>query len=348
MKYYSHLTTAIQLLQAYKGEQPFGHYIKQYFNANKKYGSKDRKHISQLCYAYFRLGKALPELSIEEKILHGAERLQHPADIFPFRDELSAGIDHEAFCRSFLVQPDLFLRLRPGRERVVKTKLQAAGIPFEERTPSCLALPNASRADAVVDMDKEAVIQDYSSQRVGELMPPAKHILDACAASGGKSILAYDLLKPEQLTVSDIRKSIMANLEKRFARAGIKNYRSIVTDLATSTAALHNKQFDLVIADVPCTGSGTWSRTPEQLYYFEGSEIERYSKLQKKIVNNLIPHVKPGGYLLYVTCSVFRKENEEVVEFAKGKLECMEVLKGYDLKADTMFAALIASPAAYV
>jgi tRNA and rRNA cytosine-C5-methylases len=338
--YYSHLNTAIQLLQQYNGEQPFGHYIKQYFNAHKKYGSKDRKHISQLCYSYFRLGKALPALSMEEKILHGAERLQHVTDIFPFRDELSHGIDHETFCRSFLVQPDLFLRLRPGKEETVKRKLQAAGIPFEERSPYCLALPNASKADAVIEMDREAVIQDYSSQRVGELMPPAQTIWDACAASGGKSILAYDLLKPTELTVSDIRKSIMVNLEKRFARAGIKNYRAVVTDLARSASALRNEQFDLIIADVPCTGSGTWSRTPEQLYYFDISEIERYSRLQKQIVNNIIRHVKPGGHLLYITCSVFRKENEEVVQHVKGKMERMEVFKGYGLKADTMFAAL--------
>jgi 16S rRNA (cytosine967-C5)-methyltransferase len=355
--YFSHLNTAVQLLQQYNGDQPFGNYIKQYFNANKKYGSKDRKNISQMCYAYFRLGNALLELPTDERILTGIfyttqQQLKPdwspPAlnigDIFPWKEALSNGIDHEAFCQSFLTQPDLFLRLRPGKEQTVKTKLQQAGISFKEIISSCLALPNASKADAVVEMDKEAVIQDYSSQRVGEFLKKIKavKVWDACAASGGKSMLANDILPQIKLTVSDIRESIISNLQKRFAAAGIKNYRSIVADLATSTAALHNETFDLIIADVPCSGSGTWSRTPEQLYNFRPSTIERYSNLQKKILGNVIPHLKPGGHLLYITCSVFEKENEGVVEFVKEKLQLqdMELLKGYNLKADTMFAAV--------
>jgi 16S rRNA (cytosine967-C5)-methyltransferase len=69
MKYFSHLNTAVQLLQQYNGTQPFGSFIKQYFSQHKKYGSKDRKNISHLCYAFFRLGKALPQLPQEERIL---------------------------------------------------------------------------------------------------------------------------------------------------------------------------------------------------------------------------------------------------------------------------------------
>ena len=67
--------------------------------------------------------------------------------------------------------------------------------------------------------------------------------------------------------------------------------------------------------------------------------------LQKKIVSNLIPHLLPGGYLLYITCSVFSKENEEVIELIKEKFHLelvkMEILEGYNQKADTMFAALL-------
>src|SRR6478609_1828291 len=71
MKYFSHINTAVQLLQQYDGSQPFGSFIKQYFSQHKKYGSKDRKNISQLCYAFFRLGKALPQLPAEERVLTG-------------------------------------------------------------------------------------------------------------------------------------------------------------------------------------------------------------------------------------------------------------------------------------
>jgi 16S rRNA (cytosine967-C5)-methyltransferase len=394
MKYFSHLNTAVQLLQQYNGTQPFGSFIKQYFSQHKKYGSKDRKNISHLGYAFFRLGKALPQLPAEERILTALflcsnepnELLQHLKpewneqthlsledklqltghpfplhELFPWENELSTGIDYSPFCSSFLVQPDLFLRIRPGKEATVKGKLQQAGITFQALDHACLALPNASKVDTVIELDKEAVIQDYSSQRIGELMEEirdaagasafakasadksALSVWDACAASGGKSILAFDIFKKIDLTVSDVRQSILFNLEKRFATAGIKNYHSFISDLSNSTH-LRNKTFDLIITDVPCSGSGTWSRTPEQLYYFGPQQIDKYSALQKKIVGNAIPYLKPGGFLLYCTCSVFKKENEEVVEYIQQQhsLQLIQsaLMTGYTMKADTLFGAV--------
>lgn len=386
MKYFSHLNTAVQLLQQYNGAQPFGSFIKQYFSQHKKYGSKDRKNISHLCYAFFRLGKALPQLPAEERILTGLFLCSHEPnellqylkpewndqthlslkdkvqltthlfpinELFPWNDELSNDIDYDSFCSSFLTQPDLFLRIRPGKEATVKSKLQQAGITFQELSPSCLALPNASKIDTVIEIDKEAVIQDYSSQRIGELMDgiraafakaSAPKVWDACAASGGKSILAFDIFKQLDLTVSDIRQSILFNLEKRFAPAGIKSYSSFVGDLSSPTFNHRNSAFDIIITDVPCSGSGTWSRTPEQLYYFEPQQIDKYSALQKKIVSNAIPYLKPGGFLLYCTCSVFKKENEEVVAFIQQQhslqLKQSALLTGYTMKADTLFGAI--------
>ena len=215
-----------------------------------------------------------------------------------------------------------------------------------------------------------------NSQRVGEFIKSKIEnrkskikVWDCCAASGGKSIMAYDLIPQIELTVSDIRPSIVHNLNNRLAEAGIKNYRSFVVDLSpspkgriekrspnseggrekASRTSQHinlstNQLFDLIIFDAPCSGSGTWSRTPEQLYFFKPEDITRYSNLQKKIASNVIPLIKQGGRLLYITCSVFKKENEEVVEFIKKQsgltLVKMELLKGYDKKADTLFAAL--------
>lgn len=384
MKYFSHLNTAVQLLQQYNGSLPFGSFIKQYFSQHKKYGSKDRKNISHLCYAFFRLGKALPQLGEEERILTGLflcshepnellqnlkpewnnntplafnEKLQllgigHSPltihDVFPWKEELSSEIDYTSFCSSFLTQPDLFLRIRPGKASTVKGKLQQAGIIFQELGNSCLALPNASKIDTVIEIDKEAVIQDHSSQRIGELIEGinvrSPKIWDACAASGGKSILAFDTFKHPDLTVSDIRQSILINLEKRFATAGIKNYHSFVGDLSSANFNLRNALFDIIITDVPCSGSGTWSRTPEQLYYFEPQQIDKYSALQKNIVSNAIPYLKPGGFLLYCTCSVFKKENEEVVDFIQQQhslqLKQSTLFTGYTMKADTLFGAV--------
>ena len=277
-------------------------------------------------------------------------------EVFPWKDQLSQGIDHEEFCESFFTQPNLFLRLRPGKEKLVSQKLQHAKIDFTMISETCLALPNASKVDDVIKLDSEAVIQDYSSQQTGGFISSAiaslqrenPSVWDCCAGSGGKSIMMHDINQEIDLTVSDVRESILANLKKRFEEAGIKNYKSFIGDLSRNKSAIINLKSKIIIADVPCTGSGTWSRTPEQLYFFDEREIEKFVTLQKKIVSNVLPHLQQDGIFIYITCSVFKKENEDVVTYIKEnfhlQLKQMEVLKGYDKKADSMFVAVLSSP----
>lgn len=273
-------------------------------------------------------------------------------DIFPWQNELCDDILFHAFVLSYSTQPDMFLRIRPGQEGGVLRKLTEAGITHTVIAPSCIALPNTTKADSLLQLNKEAVIQDLSSQRVAQLLQllPAGNkqwkVWDCCAASGGKSILVKDILGNIDLTVSDIRPSITANLKKRFEEAGISRYKSFTADL-TDVAQLPSGKFDLIIADVPCSGSGTWGRTPEQLYHYDFTQTNTYAQLQQKIMSNVITRLTPGGYLLYITCSVFKKENEEMIAILQErKLQTVQVtlLKGYEEKADTMFAALLQMP----
>jgi 16S rRNA (cytosine967-C5)-methyltransferase len=383
VKYYSHLNTAVSILEMYKGQEPFTHFLRTFFSQRRKYGSRDRKLIAQLCYSFFRLGKAGQGLLPEDRIMtayflcaaHSDELLHflkpgwlefssmkpenkllalHTpfsiTDIFPWKEELSEGIEHPVFCSSFLIQPSLFLRIRPGKEKAVLLKLTGAAIPFHEPMANCIELPNSTSIEELLVANREVVVQDYSSQLASRLMNKVKElpapvsVWDCCAASGGKSILAWDTLGDINLTVSDIRESILSNLKKRFSEAGITNYKSFVANLQSKFTSPKAK-FDLVIADVPCTGSGTWSRTPEQLYYFDANKIEEYAAKQEKITSAVIPFIKPGGYLLYITCSVFKRENEDRVNDILGthpfQLIEMQVIKGYDKKADSMFAALL-------
>lgn len=382
MRHHSYLNSAKTIIGIYDGGEPLSAFLKKYFAANKKYGSKDRKQIAALCYDFYRLGKAMPGASVEERILTGTFLCEQlPGDflnfhkpewnkliaklpgkralavdfevkeIFPWQDELSDEIDLPSFCLSFLQQPDLFLRVRPGNKNAVLNKLQKAGLTFEFQNENCVALPNAVKLDELLHIDKEVVVQDRNSQHVLDFLKNEKRpdvpvkVWDCCAASGGKSILAYDILEGEmQLAVSDIRESILANLKKRFSVAGIKNYKSFISDLAKPNQDLAIDNFQLIICDAPCTGSGTWSRTPEQLYYFSPEMIDEYSARQRAIVSNVIPHLQQNGQFIYITCSVFKKENEEIVNFVKEKFHLqllqMELLKGYDKKADSMFAAV--------
>jgi len=307
-------------------------------------------------------------LPVKEKL----SIINNPAlieEVFPWKEQLSEEMDHEKFCESFFIQPDLFIRLRPGYENAVKTKLRDWGINFSEISSTCLALPNAARIENIIELDKEAVVQDLNSQRTGKFFKNSKleasgkelKVWDCCAGSGGKSLLLHDLDPGIRLTVSDVRESILFNLKQRFAKAGIKNYTSFTADLTSLNFSKNvpadksqislkarrgsvGESFDLVICDAPCTGSGTWSRTPEQLYFFNDEKIDQYALLQKKIVSTIVAMLKKNGWLLYITCSVFKKENEDVVEFIRSNSEFelveMELLKGYEKKADTMFAAL--------
>jgi 16S rRNA (cytosine967-C5)-methyltransferase len=268
-------------------------------------------------------------------------------DIFPWHDELNGvEISHYDFSLSHLTQPDLFLRVRPGYSETVKRKLSTPGIPFTEISDDCIALPNGTRTEGITDTDKEVVVQDHSSQRIAELFGKIEigsrlQVWDCCAASGGKSILVKDKLPEVILTVSDIRESIIQNLRRRFNKAGIQPFRIFVADLSKSLPS-SLPAFDLIVCDAPCTGSGTWGRTPEQLFFFGRKKIREYAGLQRTIVSHIIPHIKPGGYLLYSTCSVFTEENEGICAVIPAGLENIEMkyLKGYDHKADTMFAAL--------
>ena len=268
-----------------------------------------------------------------------------------YAEDVSELIDRPQFRESFLVQPDLFLRVRPGKEEIVIAKLDAASIPFHKLSEQCLSIPNQSNADKVLKLDAEAVVQDYNSQRTGDFFGLKKSdrnfkVWDCCAASGGKSIMAYDINPEIDLTVSDIRDTILINLEIRFDRAGIKKFYPFKVDLARA-GNMPNGIYDTVIADLPCSGSGTWSRTPEQSCFFSRSKIRHYSDLQRSILKNVVKTLKPGGRLVYITCSVFREENEQVVEFVKESLQLelidMQYLKGYEMKADTLFVAVFRS-----
>ena len=380
-RYHSHLRSASAIIQFYDGSIPFASWLKTYFKQHKKFGSTDRKIIADLCFCFFRLGKAFENEPVEEQILIGQFLSRHAsrivdelkpewqsvlplpveeklsflhanagADFFPFLDEVGKEIDLRPFNLSHLVQPDLFLRIRPGRREDVLQKLLGATFSHSEEN-NCLRLPINIKIENFFRLDDEVVVQDKSSQRVLDLLQqqtpnPERQTFsawDCCAASGGKSILLHDHFPKAQITVSDVRESILQNLKNRFKRAGIHAYQSFVADVSSAKFNL-NKKFDVIICDAPCSGSGTWGRTPENLRFFSNEKIAHYTALQKSIATNASKCLKDGGMFLYITCSVFAKENEEVVnsltQVTKLRLVAQQYFKGYTEKADTLFAAL--------
>jgi len=384
-RFHSHIASATKIINTYSAGKPLAIHIRSFFAADKKFGSKDRRAIASLCYYYFRTGNAFKKETIEEKILAGLFLCEHKSnelllqlrpeldekiglstdekisllnikreDIFPFDGALSDMIELYPFIDSFFKQPQIYLRIRPGKKRAVIDKLNHATVPFELLPGECIKLGTNIAADKILNLNKDAVVQDLNSQKVLNYLEKVPEFLsstqkitawDACAASGGKSILLYDTLKGNvQLTVSDIRENILANLGKRLQQAGINLNRSFIADLSIASTLPVDEKFAVILCDAPCTGSGTWGRSPEQLYDFDQKMIGSYAEKQQKIVSNTIPHLKNSGLFFYITCSVFKKENEDMVAFIKEKFHLqllqMEYLKGYETTADTMFVAV--------
>ncbi len=347
MIFHNHLRYAASIVKNYDGSKPLSLYLKTFFKANKQMGSRDRKTVSELVYGYYRLGH-LNFDDIEERINASINKTDIAVDgLFPWTDYLSPDIDPKAFTNSFLIQPDLFIRIRPGYEKLVREKLEKANVEYYACDNNCIGMPNSTKVDQLLLLNREAVIQDKSSQQTGNLIKEihVKTVWDCCAASGGKSLMATDMLKSIELTVSDIRNRILDNLKDRFATAGITSYQSFIADLTDKQDKIPQQQFDLIIADVPCSGSGTWSRTPENLFFFEQEKIDDFQQLQQAILSRVVPSVRKKGYLLYITCSAFARENEENIDWLlknyKLNLLKKELIKGYQSKADTMFAALL-------
>ncbi|MGG9971383.1 Fmu (Sun) domain-containing protein [Ferruginibacter sp. SUN002] len=385
-RFHSYMNTAEQLIKNYKGDVPLAIFMRSFFSANKKFGSKDRKQISALCYNYFRIGSAANGVPPQEKILMAFFLCENESsdllealmpewnqqinqslqikfqllgskfilsDLFPFAGRLSETIDAEKFSISFLVQPDLFLRIRPKTRLGFLKKLEKSKLEYTIKDDDCVVLTNSTNVEEYFTIDKEVIIQDYNSQKVFDFFKPQNAtyetplttIWDCCAASGGKSILLFDIFNQRiDLTVSDIRPSIILNLHQRFNKAGLKSYKYFIADIEKTGFEHPVEPSSIIVCDVPCTGSGTWARTPEQLAFFKEDSIKDFSDRQKKITTNVIPYLKPGGTFVYITCSVFKEENEEVVRFILSKFDLellrMELLKGYDKKADSMFIAV--------
>ncbi|RAJ11045.1 16S rRNA (cytosine967-C5)-methyltransferase [Chitinophaga skermanii] len=378
----NYLKSAVQILQQYGGDVPLHHFLKGFFKQNPKMGSRDRRWVSQLVYDYFRLGQWEQSANMEERIKAGVflcedeqndflnfhspglnEQISLPLEdklplvklngngfsadaLFPFTAELSAGIKGEEWAQSMLKQPNLYIRARPGKMDQLLKHLGLSDTAFVQIGEQTIQLPNGTNLEKIFPQKNWYEVQDLSSQQTGSLFKPkrAENWWDCCAASGGKSILLKDQMPSVNLLVSDVRASIIQNLKSRFSEASVGNYSAQVIDLTVDNFAhsLPRKQFDGIILDAPCSGSGTWGRTPENLAFFTAAKIKEYTDLQEKIAMNVLNYVRPGGAFIYITCSVFKAENEDMVEklVATGKLKQEEggLIEGYEKGADTMYA----------
>lgn len=288
-------------------------------------------------------------ISDKLKIASGLNIFKGMQAQFPMAENISTEIDTSAFLNSCLIQPYTWVRCKQKQINAIKTELQDLGIEYltTEKSENALGFKKHIDFSQMKTFQKGFFeVQDLSSQLTGTLFQPKQqqNWWDCCAASGGKSLLLKDIEPTVKLWATDSRATIIENLKLRLRKANTTHFETSIIDLEHQQPNF-NEKFDGIVLDAPCTGSGTWSRNPERMTSFQKNEIETYTEKQFKIANRVAPFLKADGRLIYITCSVYKQENEEnvkqIAESNNLKIEQMQYFKGYEYNADSMFAAVL-------
>jgi 16S rRNA (cytosine967-C5)-methyltransferase len=214
-----------------------------------------------------------------------------------------------ARARALLEEPPTHFRLNP-RLADARPRLLAAGIEARET-----AVPGALETGGgrLGELAEAGVlhVQDEGSQLVAHLAAGPGLVLDACAAPGGKALLLADLGGPRaQVVAADSSPRRLATLARLRARWGSPNLRIVVAD---GRRPPFRRPFDAVLLDAPCSGLGTLRRRPDIRWRACAADLARHAGRQRELLESLAAQVRPGGILVYATCSLEPEENEEVV-----------------------------------
>jgi 16S rRNA (cytosine967-C5)-methyltransferase len=225
--------------------------------------------------------------------------------------------------------PTTAIRLR---DATVETELTAEGIHL---TPGAL-LSSARRVNAGDITQTRAfrngriVIQDEASQLVAALVGPGERILDCCAAPGGKTRFIADRNPNAKITAVELhphRARLMEKMLRPVNRDSNPDHSGDIEILVADARALPtNPAFDRVLADVPCSGTGTLARNPEIKWRLQPTDLLDLQARQLAILQSAMYQVAPGGRLIYSTCSLEKEENEDVVTQALAGNNSFDVL----------------------
>jgi 16S rRNA (cytosine(967)-C(5))-methyltransferase len=162
-------------------------------------------------------------------------------------------------------------------------------------------------------------VQDEGSQLLASLVAaaPSEHVLDYCAGSGGKTLaFAPHMNNTGQIYLHDIRSHALQECRRRLKRAGIQNVQIVGED--DQRLKKMKKRMDWVLADVPCSGTGTLRRNPDMKYKFDEDTVPRLVGLQRQIFEKALSFLKPDGKIVYATCSILQEENQQQIEHFKS------------------------------
>ncbi len=215
-------------------------------------------------------------------------------------------------------RPPVWLRaqVEPARALAELTAAELAPKPHPRR-PDAIAIapPKLNLRNLPALRDGLLEIQDLASQTVAAVCDPrpGERWWDACAGAGGKTLHLATLMRNKgSIVASDIREFVLEDLRRRARRAEFSNIRC--REWKGKAMPEKKGNFDGVLVDAPCTCSGTWRRNPDARWNLDRAEIAEFAAKQLALLGNAAGAVRPGGVLVYATCSLFDAENEGVVQ----------------------------------
>jgi 16S rRNA (cytosine967-C5)-methyltransferase len=216
---------------------------------------------------------------------------------------------------------DLRVNLLKTRREAARQALAAEGVASEPTPLSPIGLRLKARAPLsglAVFKDGLIEVQDEGSQLAALIADarPGMRVVDFCAGAGGKTLaLAAGMANRGKLVACDVSAFRLERAARRLRRAGVSNAeRRVLSSEHDKWVKHHAKSFDRVFVDAPCLGTGTWRRNPDAKWRMTPRDLSELAERQQQILRSAARLVRPGGRLLYVTCSLLREEDEAQAE----------------------------------
>jgi len=327
--------------------------VRKSFFLKKKYlGSKDRKCITGAFYFYFRHYPFAKELNAEtllllaynfdtevsfalNKLIKNIDITEFITNTYSISDTIIDEFDSlssinffptvfienininsnelEQLCDSLNKAATTDIRIIKNKGLVVN-ELDTLGIDYYTNIlPDCVKLKDNANLDNTKSYREGYFeIQDEGSQLIATALNPSsgETILDYCAGGGGKSLHIAQLANDKsRITATDISSNRLNETKRRVSKLGLKS----ISVKEINDVNSNNLTYDKVLVDAPCTGSGTVRRAPDIRVRITDEDIKRYHRLQLEILGNVADKIQPGGVLLYSTCSLFDKENDDTI-----------------------------------
>jgi 16S rRNA (cytosine967-C5)-methyltransferase len=253
-------------------------------------------------------------------------RLNYPEWLHTeFEEAFGVALEREMAALMDRAPTDLRVNTLKANRETALAALEEAGLSVEPCpwSPWGLRLTSRGNLPALsVYRDGAVEIQDEGSQLACLLAgaKPGEQIVDLCAGGGGKSLaLAAMMGNRGQIYACDTDGRRLAPLEPRAQRAGIRNLQTLVLgpwrpDLPDPDLAALAGRADRVLVDAPCSGTGAWRRSPDARWRLDLGTLEGYRAAQAEVLARAAALVRPGGRIVYVTCSLLPSENERQVE----------------------------------